>query len=911
MDYKGNKKDKFVEFMKSHVTVKDSGVKPTHTTMAKTCGMWKGSYNIPDENQEEFLQVYKDVLNEQKHDPSIILSVIERPHENLAGPILIDLDFRQDGAERVYTRETVKYIISKYNELIRKYVKTSTQNINAFLLEKPKPSYDKKQNNYKDGFHVVYPQIIIGAALRYKILEEVQTIVGIEGKLSYINFTNSLDDVFDKAIVLRNGWMMYGSEKEDGTKYALSAVYDNDLDELDADYTSDELVDTLSIRNNTPSDLMELTKEYDNKKFANELEAIYEKYHGKAKKEKTKADKADKAERSDRADKSSEKEEDDIGGSERVERMLKNTKAPDILKNNIDIARKLAKLLSIKRATDYSSWIHVGWALYNTDQSLLDAFIEFSKKNPKKYQDGCCERVWESARDGGGFTLSSLYWWAKEDNPHGYIQVLRENVKDVIIKAESGTHDDVASVVYELYKHTYACSSVAKNVWYEFQGHRWVPVENAYTLAIKISRDVANEFAQLMGSYWTEYATKEADEQDKIKAKAKKIEKLINNLKNESYINQILSACKRKFHEYNTDFEKKLDEKTHLIGFTNGVYDLKSKCFRNGVPDDYISLSTGYEYRSDYSINDPIVKELMRIFSMIQTEPDMRDYLLTSIATYLDGANREQTFAIWTGEGANGKSTINNLLKATFGGYFASVEPTLITRRRGQAGAATPELADKRGKRILIMEEAARDEPIFVDRMKDYSGGTEIKARQLYGLQFSYVPQFKMVMLCNDLPPMGGTDYGSWRRIRALEFGSKFVDNPVEPHEFAKDKNLEKNIDKFNQAFMWMLLNVYYPKYSNNGKYDGLHEPAKLTAFTAAYKVNSDPYLEFLNETYDITKKETDKETIPSMYNCFKHWYNEAYSGAKPPERKIFRAELIKKKFVVKGMEISGLKLKN
>jgi hypothetical protein len=43
------------------------------------------------------------------------------------------------------------------------------------------------------------------------------------------------------------------------------------------------------------------------------------------------------------------------------------------------------------------------------------------------------------------------------------------------------------------------------------------------------------------------------------------------------------------------------------------------------------------------------------------------------------------------------------LLKYTFGDYFGVLPTTILTRKKGSSSSATPELADKKGKRCLII----------------------------------------------------------------------------------------------------------------------------------------------------------------------------------------------------------------
>ena len=44
---------------------------------------------------------------------------------------------------------------------------------------------------------------------------------------------------------------------------------------------------------------------------------------------------------------------------------------------------------------------------------------------------------------------------------------------------------------------------------------------------------------------------------------------------------------------FDKSFHNKLDTNTMLMSFKNGVIDFKTKTFRDGYPQDYITKSTG------------------------------------------------------------------------------------------------------------------------------------------------------------------------------------------------------------------------------------------------------------------------------------------------------------------------------
>jgi hypothetical protein len=182
---------------------------------------------------------------------------------------------------------------------------------------------------------------------------------------------------------------MYGCKKVDGNKYKLTRVIDTEMcdsgpDSLGDDYTKTKIFSiqqkAWNIENSLP-----YTKNYNDEKINKEYENLgYNKNKLVI---------------------------------EQAEDLTENKK------NDIEKARTLVELLKESRANDYHDWIRVGWALHNIDISLLSEWIEFSRKSDK-YKEGECEDVWMTMRDRG-LTISSLVYWAKEDNPEEYKKFIK------------------------------------------------------------------------------------------------------------------------------------------------------------------------------------------------------------------------------------------------------------------------------------------------------------------------------------------------------------------------------------------------------------------------------------------------------------------------------------------------------
>ena len=92
--------------------------------------------------------------------------------------------------------------------------------------------------------------------------------------------------------------------------------------------------------------------------------------------------------------------------------------------------------------------------------------------------------------------------------------------------------------------------------------------------------------------------------------------KICIRLKQAGFKESIMKECKCLFID--EKFEELLDSKPYLLGFDNGVYDLKLHIFREGMPDDYISFSTNKIYLP-LSNNSCEIEEINEFFSKLFT----------------------------------------------------------------------------------------------------------------------------------------------------------------------------------------------------------------------------------------------------------------------------------------------------
>jgi putative DNA primase/helicase len=836
------------DFLKERKT-KD---KFTHTSMEG------GKYYIDTESLETFRQLYKTALADGSK-----LSIIEQ-HRDLS-PVLLDFDLRfpAEQTKRAYTFDHIKRFLRSYIEVLGQYVDLAEASEHSVvLMEKPAPRQEKGVT--KDGFHVVLPTVVTRPSVQYLVrdacmdaVEEFRTAVGC---------INTADDIFDKAVIEKNGWFMYGSSKPRLPGREVTHHMSLDLKELDM-LSTDAYVDLLSILGHHVQTALLPTNEAAVKAMD---QTLWNKRYG-------------------------------TSSASSGPKPSASARKSDVSIQDLEF---VVMGLDPKRAESYESWSKVVWmiACEAPGHVGLSLAERFSQQCPEKFDSEGLNHTFNQAN--GCLTFGSALHWLRKDNPDAYDHYTANQLRSRLRAACDETEYNMARVMHHVYADRFVNVVIKeRNYWFEFTDHRWTVV-NSNSLKRLMSTEVADTFRGEISKDMALAASPDANTEQKqhTDSRVKKYNKLVTKLGKTSFKNSTAEQCAILFEKHQKEFYDKLDENPALIGFTNGVFDLDANEFRDGRPEDMVTHCTGYPYTSE--INAEVRGALQRFYESIFNEEEVIQYALTVMAYHLHGNKRFEEFWVRTGSGSNGKGVEAALAENTFGEYFYSPDITIFTTKKTDASKCSSEIAKAKPKRILITTEPESDDRLQVGTLKKWTGGDKVQARELYKEAIEFTPQFGVNIQTNAIPELSAFDGGVVRRMRVLEYPNKFVETPRLPNERTRDSNMKKTFASvvYAQQFMLMLLE-YYQAYVRNA--NGFVVPQSVMRFTKGYMAEQDAVGSFLGACVEITSSQDDRISASVLRETFNH---SDYARTTNMTAKAFADQMKQKGFESRKKGASGCK---
>ena len=424
---------------------------------------------------------------------------------------------------------------------------------------------------------------------------------------------------------------MYGSKKSNGIPYKLTKVYNNNIEETELPVTNIDFIKSISILNQSEEIETEIGKMKDIEKK--------------------------------------------IKRKEKIDSVLKNSSIGKKKEIKEEFVVETLKLLSSARYNEYENWFLVGAALYNTNVNYLDMWKLWSSQS-SKYNEYHCDNLWENTypnyNEDRRVTFGSIRKMAREDNESEYLKIVdqydeKDSFYSLMRDGLSNTHSDFAKLIHHLYEGEFVYS---ENEWFVFEENKWKKIrDNPIQLKKKITNEVIKHYLayslHLTNKAYIASTNDNEKERDLFNRLGEECHKVIRSLKSSINKNNIVNECKEIFYDEN--FKDDLDTNIYLLGFENGVYDLKKNIFRSASPGDKISFSTGYDYTT--KVDEEVQKQIMTTLEKIQPNKKILDFVLTYFASTLIGTNKNELFINLEGSGGNGKGLISTLHDCALGDY--------------------------------------------------------------------------------------------------------------------------------------------------------------------------------------------------------------------------------------------------
>jgi len=541
---------------------------------------------------------------------------------------------------------------------------------------------------------------------------------------------------------------------------------------------------------------------------------------------------------------------------------------------------KLLELINIKRFSDYHEWLVIGWTLYNIDPSYIYLWDKYSQTS-NKYKAGECLYYWNNMAQKKGYTIKTLYYFAKIDNYEGYSEMQNNMHNSAMTASFSGLDMDIVYYIKEILKDEFIYNSGG---WFYFNGVRWIKDKEGCRIPHSIKKNIINLYKSRIQYYYDLFENgkiKEEQYNDYITS----IQGVIHSLKDGKTLERLKVLLKGVLID--DDFLDDIDNNPFLLGFNDGVFDLEINTFRCALPSDCITKTTGYSFKNEIeNITDKQIKEFDdKIFNKIFTNEEKRQYMLDLYSSCLNG-NALQSFNLQSGKnasGGNGKSLMSNLMINAIGrdcenGYGCEFNVGLLTQTSSKSCSANPELAKLKSIRYAVCSEPEANSYLNSGIIKMLTGGNSVSCRALFQNNNSFTPNFTLFLDCNKKPPfdsIGENDGGIMRRMRVCDFSSRFVEEEKDikdENTFLQDPDILINLKYYSKIFLKKLLNNYkLLNEKNNNKPFVIHASPIIINETKQYFEDSNPFLKWLDNNII---ESSDVKVYISLKSLYDEWVN-------------------------------------
>lgn len=315
-----------------------------------------------------------------------------------------------------------------------------------------------------------------------------------------------------------------------------------------------------------------------------------------------------------------------------------------------------------------------------------------------------------------------------------------------------------------------------------------------------------------------------------------------------------IGACMKEAQPFLQVTPSELDANPNLLNTPSSTYDLTTGIAREHDAADLLTKQTSLDPSNE---GESLWEKALAVFFQGNTE--LMDYVQRIVGLAAFGKVMVEALIIAYGDGRNGKSTFWNVIARVLGSYSGNLSADVLTV--GARRNVKPELAEAKGKRLLIAAEMEEGMRLNTANVKQLASTDEIYAEKKYKDPFAYTPTHTLVLYTNHLPRVGAMDTGIWRRLIVIPFEAK-IEGGADVKNYADHLYAHAG----GAILAWIMQGA---RLIHNEGYR-LITPVKVQAAIGAYRESNDWFTRFVEEC--CTVGETLVQPSGTLYQEYRAW---------------------------------------